>query len=301
MAESRFPVGSSASRIDRIAAQRARHGHALLLTARELRRIVLHAVRHAHPLERFLHALLALGRAHAAIGQRQFDVLVHRKVADQVERLEDKADLPVADAGALGELQPAHRPAVQRVGAVAGSIQQAQNGQQGGLAAARRAGDREVLALLQIELDAGQGVRLDLVGHEHFGHAVQANQRFSSVRTHFISITFETAGFSSIFFSSYALVLIPCGHIGQDHPVADVQPAAHLDGVHRRAAERDLHAIGVFAIRLDLEQADLGVRLAEYRPAHEHHIVELFQLYGSVHAQIGPQHALWQRIGILPA
>ena len=85
----------------RIAAQRARHRDALLLTARELRRIVLHAVRHADALQRLLHAPLALRRRHAAIRQRQFHVLVHREIADQVERLEDKADLAVADARPL--------------------------------------------------------------------------------------------------------------------------------------------------------------------------------------------------------
>jgi hypothetical protein len=37
-----------------------------------------------------------------AIGQRQLDVLEHGQVADQVEGLEDEADLAVADAGALG-------------------------------------------------------------------------------------------------------------------------------------------------------------------------------------------------------
>ena len=60
--ESRFPVGSSASRIERLADERARHGDALLLAARELARQVLRAVRHAHALERLERALLALGR-----------------------------------------------------------------------------------------------------------------------------------------------------------------------------------------------------------------------------------------------
>ena len=45
----------------RIAGQRARDRHALLLTARELRRIMLDAVRHAHALQRLVDALLALG------------------------------------------------------------------------------------------------------------------------------------------------------------------------------------------------------------------------------------------------
>ena len=59
-----------------------------------------------HPLERVDHALLALLRAHAvAVRQRQLDVLEDREVADQVERLEDEADLPVADARALRRVE----------------------------------------------------------------------------------------------------------------------------------------------------------------------------------------------------
>src|ERR1043166_3940772 len=63
---------------------------ALLLTARELRGKVLGAVRHADLLERRHHALLALGRLHAAVGERQLHVLVDVEVANQVEALEDE-------------------------------------------------------------------------------------------------------------------------------------------------------------------------------------------------------------------
>ena len=42
--------------------------------------------------------LRSVGR-HAAIGERQLDVLVDGQIADQVERLEDEADLPVANCG----------------------------------------------------------------------------------------------------------------------------------------------------------------------------------------------------------
>ena len=69
-----------------------------------------HAVRHADALQRFHHALLAFGRGHLLpIGQRQLDVLVHREIADQVETLEDEADLLVANARALGEIEILHR------------------------------------------------------------------------------------------------------------------------------------------------------------------------------------------------
>src|SRR5258708_2872607 len=46
-----------------ISGDRARYSDALLLTARELRRIVLHAVAHAHALESLRDALLQIGRA----------------------------------------------------------------------------------------------------------------------------------------------------------------------------------------------------------------------------------------------
>ena len=67
---------------------------------------------HAHPLERLLDALLPLGRRHTAIGQRQLDVLVHREIADQIERLEDEADLAIANVGAIAPREVGDRFAV---------------------------------------------------------------------------------------------------------------------------------------------------------------------------------------------
>src|SRR3954468_8908872 len=84
-----------------IAGDRAGHSDALLLTARELRRIMLHAMAHPHTLEGVGDALLALGRRHSTVGERKLDVLVHSEIVDQVERLEDETDLSVADARAL--------------------------------------------------------------------------------------------------------------------------------------------------------------------------------------------------------
>jgi hypothetical protein len=66
----------------RLATQRTRYCHALLLTAGKLRWIMLHAVRHANPLECLMHTFLALSRRHTAIGERQFDVFIHRQIAD---------------------------------------------------------------------------------------------------------------------------------------------------------------------------------------------------------------------------
>jgi hypothetical protein len=55
----------------------------------------------AHLLERVLYALAPLGRRQLPIAERKLDVLLDGEVADQVERLEDEADLAVPDARAL--------------------------------------------------------------------------------------------------------------------------------------------------------------------------------------------------------
>src|SRR5260221_2647348 len=109
---------------------------------------MLYAVPHADPFERLMHALLALRAWHAAIGQRQLHVLIHREVADQVESLENEADLAVTDAGALAQLQPLHGPAVQFVFPLAGGIEQSQDGQQSRLSAAAGPANGQVLALV---------------------------------------------------------------------------------------------------------------------------------------------------------
>ena len=72
-------------------------GHALLLTAGELMREVLSAVADVHALHHLLHLLLALALRYAEIGERQFDVLFHIELVDEVETLKDEAYLSLAD------------------------------------------------------------------------------------------------------------------------------------------------------------------------------------------------------------
>ena len=154
-------------------------GDALLLTAGELRGQVLGAVGHADALERGVDALAPLVRLHAAVDERQLDVLEHREVADQVEALEDEADLAVADPGPLRHRQLGHFLAVQPVLAVGRRVEQAEDRQQRGLAAARRPGDGDVLALLDLHVDAREGVGLHLVGQEHLLDPVEPNEGLS--------------------------------------------------------------------------------------------------------------------------
>ena len=101
VALSRLPVGSSARSSDGLAHQRAGDGHALPLAAGELVRLVVHAVREPHRLER-LHRLRPPLRAReAAVDERQLDVGERGGARQQLEGLEDEADLAVAQVGQL--------------------------------------------------------------------------------------------------------------------------------------------------------------------------------------------------------
>src|SRR5258706_5389242 len=170
----------------RIAGDGAGHGDTLLLPARELARQVSRAMRHADPLQRLVHPLAPLLGLHAAVSERQLDVLEHRQVADQVERLEDEPDLQIADAGPIRERQVGDLLAVQPVLPLARGVEQPEQRQEGRLAAAGGAGDRDVLPLLDLEMDARQGVRLHLVGVENLGHSLELDHR-AAVCAHAVS------------------------------------------------------------------------------------------------------------------
>ena len=161
----------------RASRQCPRHCHTLLLTARKLRRIMLHAVRHSHLFQRLHHRLLAFRRRHAAISQRQFDILINVQIANQIKRLEDEADLAVANARALLHLQLRHWLFIQRVQSVARRIQQSENRQQRRFPAARGPRNRHIFAPLNIQMDARQRMRLYLIRYENLGDSVELDQR----------------------------------------------------------------------------------------------------------------------------
>src|SRR5262249_41492393 len=90
-----------------------------------------HAVGHADALERFHYSFFAFGRRHLlAIGQRQLDVLIDRKIANQIETLKDEADFPVANARTLREIQVLDRPPIQEVLSARWGIEQPHNREQ---------------------------------------------------------------------------------------------------------------------------------------------------------------------------
>src|SRR5687767_11190977 len=96
----------------RLVDQRPRDGDALLLPAGELIRVVIHPLAEADDLEHFLRAAVPFGRFHlvapAVIEQRQLDVVERRRARQEVEALEDEADLAVPDHRELVLRHPRH-------------------------------------------------------------------------------------------------------------------------------------------------------------------------------------------------
>ena len=83
----------------RVVHEGAGDGDALALTAGELVRLVVHAALEIDLLHGELGHLEALVGGNAGVDQRQLDIVQRRGAGQQVERLEDEADLFVADAG----------------------------------------------------------------------------------------------------------------------------------------------------------------------------------------------------------
>jgi hypothetical protein len=131
--------------------ERTREGHALALTARELRR---HAPAQALELdepEELVDARVDLGLGPLADAQREGDVLEHVEVAEQGVVLEHQADVALA------------RRAVEQVLAVVQhasgirTLEAGQDPQERGLARARRAEQRDQPARRDLDRDVVDG------------------------------------------------------------------------------------------------------------------------------------------------
>ena len=167
-------VGEDQARRD---GERPGDGDALLLAARQLRGQMVQARRQPHAADVLLDPPLALGRREAAIAQRDVDVVEDVEVGDQVEALEDEADLLVADARLLAVREPRDVDAVELVGSGGEGVEQAGDVQERGLARARRAAHGDELALFDGERDVMQGPGLDQVGAVALGDVGHLQRR----------------------------------------------------------------------------------------------------------------------------
>jgi signal transduction histidine kinase len=65
-------------------------------------------MRHADPIQRSRHALLAPPARHPPVDERQLDVLFDAEISDQIEGLKDEPDLLIAQQREPGVIELAH-------------------------------------------------------------------------------------------------------------------------------------------------------------------------------------------------
>src|SRR5262245_59197423 len=131
---------------------------------------------HSYFFQGLVDTLAPLDSPHPSVGQRQFHIFIDAQVANQVETLKNETDPTVADARPFGGLEIFNRFFVESVASFAGGIQQPENGKQSGFPAARRSGDRNILAIFYLEVNTREGVGFDLIREENFGYTFQTNQ-----------------------------------------------------------------------------------------------------------------------------
>ena len=84
-----------------------------------------------------------------------------------------------------------------------------------------------------------------------------------------------------------AVVTIPSGHVRQDDLITGLQPFKDLDGGDRTLAEFDRNAHRMSSVLDQLEQCDGPLLLTENRTTDMDHVLEVFELDGSIDAEVG--------------
>ena len=138
----------------RVVHERPRDGDALLLAARQLHGAMVGAVREADAAERLQGALAAGPAVEAGIDHRQFDIAQRVHARQQVELLEDEADLAVAQARQAVGIEALDRGARRGVLPAGRPVEAADEVHEGRLARARRTHDGDEIALVDVERHA---------------------------------------------------------------------------------------------------------------------------------------------------
>src|SRR5215472_17487804 len=161
----------------RVGDHRAGHRHPLLLAAGHLRRLVAEPANQPDRFQRRDRAAPAVPCPKPRIDQRQLHVVQGGAAGDEVEALEHKTDLAVADLGQLPGVERRDVHPVEQVPAAAGQVQAAEDVHQRALARARRAHDGHVFAALHRQRDAGQRRDLDRAQPVGLLHPIQGDDR----------------------------------------------------------------------------------------------------------------------------
>jgi hypothetical protein len=130
-------------------------------------------VRDADALECLRHAGTPLAGRHVAIQECHLDVFLHGQVVDQIETLEDETDGRASHAGELRLGVRRHAFAEELVGPAGWRVEQAEDVQQRGFAAARRPHDRDELAGSNFQAHVVERVGFNFAGAIHLADMIE--------------------------------------------------------------------------------------------------------------------------------
>ena len=134
-------------------------GDPLQLAPRQLARAVVLAIQQSHQIEHPIHRLAADFRRQSRQHHGQLDILEGGKPADEMKRLENKADIVPAQGGPRLLGQGLGGLVVQPVATRIGAIQKPQHIEQCRLAGAGRPHDRDVLSGVDVQIQAARAAR----------------------------------------------------------------------------------------------------------------------------------------------
>src|SRR5229473_1267065 len=167
----------------RVVDQSAGDAHPLLLPAGKLARPVLRPISKADAIQRGEGAAAALDRGHAAIAERQRDILLGGGTRKHGRRLKDEADFCASDRGAPILVERADVPSLEPVQPRIGTVEKTEQTHEGGFARAGAADEGHELACFDRQRDVAHGV--DAAGAREMALAQRrdADQRFGHLRT----------------------------------------------------------------------------------------------------------------------
>ena len=138
----------------------------------------MHDVHTGHGL---LYPALAFLLRHTHVEQRQGNVLLHRQLVDEVETLEHEPQHAFAQFVPFRLATGGHVFPVEQILPRRRAVQQAENVEQRGLAAARRPHDGHKLSLPYFDIHFVQSPSFHFVCLEHFRQFIHLNHRFHTL------------------------------------------------------------------------------------------------------------------------
>ena len=142
-------------------------GHALFLAARELLGQMVDSILEADELQRGHDVLAALRTGEFSEQQRQLHILKRGENRNEIEGLKDVSDVGVAPVGGLRVAEAKHVLAEHQQLAGGGAVDRGDHVQQGRLARARRAHQREELAPRDFDRNVVESLHFKRIAFEN--------------------------------------------------------------------------------------------------------------------------------------